>query len=569
MMLACSVCFADDSWDCNNCGQKGISTAFCPYCGAKRDDTWVCNVCGVTGINTPFCPYCGTKRTGRVVWDCPKCGNKEISTPFCPICGTEMPIEAVDVGLWDCPACGVTKLTSNFCPNCGEKRIENCVEIDLAELTPIKKVDLAPVYYTKYGSYYHLLDGCSGMMNAEKHTLYEAYVSGKRECLNCNVVSYDWMTHDPIDYLWVDIHNTAHTTDECAEFASGLYRIISIKDVYKGVFTYCPVCGADNYYRAFNMAEKNDDENTEYLFEFEKSITVYYGVNSRYYHANKECQQMLDIKYEHNLYEALHVHSMKPCPTCTPIASDDEAELQMPTMSSNLNSKLSFEDYEKTITVYFADYSKYYHATSKCQNMTDEKCKHSLYDAVKIAGLLPCMTCNPISEKEAMVEYANKTNASNVSSSITVSKQDENAKQYPFKLDKEARVYHAITEVNISNNNRNLLKIAGYSYGNWEGFDGVNNETWIYFINENDQIVYYPVTICRGCTNIPHTIANGRNMDYADFTCIIDLSDLPDGKYKIGSANRFKVGNDYFLFGGTFGEACLVIANSVYAVNMD
>ena len=322
-MLVCSNCFADDSWECKNCGQKGIATAFCPYCGTKRDDTWVCGVCGVTGISTPFCPYCGTKRAEREVWDCPKCGNRDISTPFCPECGTEKVIETVDAGMWDCPACGITKLTSNFCPNCGEKRIENNAKIDLMEQTPIKKVDLAPVYYTKQGFYYHSIDDCSGMVNADKHTLSEAYVSGKHECPDCNVVAYDWMTHDSIDYLWVDTQNTAHTTDECIEFASALYRIISINDVYRGRYTYCPVCGADYYYRAFSIEEKNYDENMEYLFELEKSITVYYGINSRYYHVNTECQQMQDSKYTHNLYEALHEDGMRPCPICKPAENEE------------------------------------------------------------------------------------------------------------------------------------------------------------------------------------------------------------------------------------------------------
>jgi hypothetical protein len=84
---------ASDSWDCS-CGQKGITSKFCPECGGKRPEApsaWNCS-CGQTGITSKFCPECGSKR------------------PEAP-------------ATWNC-ACGVTGITSKFCPECGAKRGE-------------------------------------------------------------------------------------------------------------------------------------------------------------------------------------------------------------------------------------------------------------------------------------------------------------------------------------------------------------------------------------------------------------------------------------------------------------
>lgn len=53
------------AWDCP-CGQKGLTSKFCPECGAKRPEssaTWDCS-CGQKGITSKFCPECGKKREG-------------------------------------------------------------------------------------------------------------------------------------------------------------------------------------------------------------------------------------------------------------------------------------------------------------------------------------------------------------------------------------------------------------------------------------------------------------------------------------------------------------------------
>lgn len=50
-------------WNCV-CGEKNISSKFCPECGAKNPalNKWTCSKCGTTGIVSKFCPECGAKR---------------------------------------------------------------------------------------------------------------------------------------------------------------------------------------------------------------------------------------------------------------------------------------------------------------------------------------------------------------------------------------------------------------------------------------------------------------------------------------------------------------------------
>ncbi|MBO5313446.1 MAG: SPFH domain-containing protein [Clostridia bacterium] len=82
-----AVSGAKDTWDCT-CGQRLISSKFCPNCGSKRPEMpigWDCT-CGRKGISTNFCPDCGSKRPEDTSWDC-TCGRKGISTNFCPDCG--------------------------------------------------------------------------------------------------------------------------------------------------------------------------------------------------------------------------------------------------------------------------------------------------------------------------------------------------------------------------------------------------------------------------------------------------------------------------------------------------
>lgn len=52
-------------------------------------------------------------------WTCTSCGKVGITSNFCPDCGAAKPMPAS----WDC-TCGTNGITTNFCPNCGKKKGE-------------------------------------------------------------------------------------------------------------------------------------------------------------------------------------------------------------------------------------------------------------------------------------------------------------------------------------------------------------------------------------------------------------------------------------------------------------
>ena len=115
-----------DGWSCI-CGQKNITSKFCPECGKPKpvpisSDTWDCPSCGSKGITSKFCPECGSPRPEAPKgWNCAKCGKKDITSKFCPECGSQKPEEKQT---WDCPNCGHKDITTGFCPDCGTKKGE-------------------------------------------------------------------------------------------------------------------------------------------------------------------------------------------------------------------------------------------------------------------------------------------------------------------------------------------------------------------------------------------------------------------------------------------------------------
>ena len=78
--------------------------------------------------------------------------------------------------------------------------------------------------------------------------------------------------------------------------------------------------------RMFWGASKELTQDEILLYEYEKTITVYYGENSRSYHSTQDCQQMYDEKYTHTLFEALHKDGKKPCSACNPYNEADARE---------------------------------------------------------------------------------------------------------------------------------------------------------------------------------------------------------------------------------------------------
>ena len=85
------IASASDQWDCPSWGCRGITSKFCPECGAKKPETpsgWDCPSCGRKGIISKFCPDCGAKKPeAPSTWICPECGCKDITSKFCPECG--------------------------------------------------------------------------------------------------------------------------------------------------------------------------------------------------------------------------------------------------------------------------------------------------------------------------------------------------------------------------------------------------------------------------------------------------------------------------------------------------
>ena len=131
------------------------------------------------------------------------------------------------------------------------------------------------------------------------------------------------------------------------------------------------------------------------------------------------------------------------------------------------------------------------------------------------------------------------------------------ATKYPWKLDSATRTKHGITELTIgtSVNGGSVICLTGFSYGNREGFNGKSNDAYVYIQNEKNQRRFYKVTTEAGASGITHTLTRGKNMEYSDFTCVIDVTGYPNGIYSMGSANRFKADGSTFSFGYTFGDA--------------
>ncbi|MBQ3080231.1 MAG: hypothetical protein IJC48_09590, partial [Clostridia bacterium] len=199
------------------------------------------------------------------------------------------------------------------------------------ELPEIKDAAYAEVFYNPNGTWYHAKKNCQNMVNAVSHTLEEAAKAGKKVCDVCGVTPFSMM--DCENYLWTDTRGYAHTTDECASFAEGRYTIVPFEDVYSGSYKYCDACNADTCYLymrqndAMYIAESQIiDEQMMALYDYEKTITVYYGENSRKYHRTAECQYMNKDIYKHTLYQALHVDMKQICTLCNPLTEAEALE---------------------------------------------------------------------------------------------------------------------------------------------------------------------------------------------------------------------------------------------------
>ena len=136
------------------------------------------------------------------------------------------------------------------------------------------------------------------------------------------------------------------------------------------------------------------------------------------------------------------------------------------------------------------------------------------------------------------------------------------AKKDNWKLDKATRIKNGITvfETGTSENGGSVISMTGWSIGNLEGFNAkTNNTCYVYVTNEKGDRQFYTTTKAAGATGIKHTLKNGHNLDYADFTCVIDLTNYPNGIYSLGTANYFIIEmsgkKNKYHFGYTLGDA--------------
>ncbi len=195
-------------------------------------------------------------------------------------------------------------------------------------LPKIKDVSLAPVFFTNGGTWYHATSNCQKMMNAVSHTLGEAKNANKLSCDVCGVIPLSML--DSEHYLWLDVAHTAHTTDECRLFAQGKYTVLPYEDIYGKNYPFCAACGAKDCLAyieqnrlQFTINSEGIDEATLALYDYEKTITVYYGDNSRKYHSSPDCMYMNDAKYIKTLYMALHVDNKQRCSICSAVTEED------------------------------------------------------------------------------------------------------------------------------------------------------------------------------------------------------------------------------------------------------
>ena len=181
--------------------------------------------------------------------------------------------------------------------------------------------------------------------------------------------------------------------------------------------------------------------------------------------------------------------------------------------------------------------------------ITDAATVESTPTPATVAQPTPTPTPTPVPASK----YANEN----------TSKDVVNAK---WLTDKASRINHGLTEFEVlpSVNGGDVISMTGWSFAtyndNKRGWDGQNNTTYIAITDGKGKTRYYEATVAAGATGIPHNTTGGKNMDLADFTCVIDLSNYADGTYSISSFHYFTIkkadGNTMKCHHGyTFGEA--------------
>lgn len=203
------------------------------------------------------------------------------------------------------------------------------------------KNDEAVVYFTTNGVYYHSEEHCSGMMNAQAHSLSEAYASGKKPCPICIAEAGE---EEPTVYA-TTAGKYYHSEEHCSGMMnSQAYSLSEVEAMGKSA---CPVC-------------------------IEEWDEIVYAVNigALYYHSAPVCNGQKNDRAI-SLSEA-ESKNLKPCPKCcqwteentkperyssTQLTSQSSANLSATALSQadqkatelhSLLFRIAFGDLEKT-----------------------------------------------------------------------------------------------------------------------------------------------------------------------------------------------------------------------------
>ena len=296
------------------------------------------------------------------------------------------------------------------------------------ETIPIAEQGQQHIYYTKQGMYFHVEPECSGMENAEMHTVREALDSDRTACPVCTEgwgyaiieqtafeeVEVDLYTAAPVVYVTTENESTqiavSIAQEESEWDVNEIFPGLDLKiddTVYGGGFDFyfhldpncshlqkdtpmtvydaimaglgvCPFCSPDNYEEimAAPTPETEAASGDEALF--------YYTSGGTYYHIDPNCSGMRNAE-AHTLKSAVSWDKIH-CPVCI----GDNTEIYWQPVPENDGD-----------TVYTNGHSHYYHVNPECFKTENYQTTSWTLADIK-DSYTPCPAClsslNPIAD---------------------------------------------------------------------------------------------------------------------------------------------------------------------------
>ncbi len=139
---------------------------------------------------------------------------------------------------------------------------------------------------------------------------------------------------------------------------------------------------------------------------------------------------------------------------------------------------------------------------------------------------------------------------------IMYSEEDKNARRENWRLDEKRRIESDVYDFTICrlDDGHLAMTVCGWSYSPLYGFDGKANTTYITVTDSRGVMRFFKAEPKPGSSGLVHTSNGGKNLDRADFECVIDLEDFADGNYSLGTANYFIIKGAKYHHGYTLGE---------------